>query len=54
MDLFLFLIQLFFGWIAAYLISTLAHELGHVICGLCHGWNIYVSCGTDEDIQKKT
>jgi len=42
MDLFLFLIQLFFGWIAAYLISTLVHELGHVICGLCHGWKLYM------------
>ncbi len=37
-----FILQFFFSWVAVYLIATLIHELGHVICGLFHGWKLYL------------
>lgn len=54
MDLFKLLVQLFFSWIATYIISTLVHELGHVICGLCHGWKLYLLVVGPMKIYRKT
>ncbi len=54
MDLFKLLVQLFFSWIATYLLSTLVHELGHVICGLCHGWKLYLLVVGPMKIYRKT
>ena len=28
--------------ILGYLVSTLIHELGHVVCGLLHHWKLFV------------
>lgn len=54
MDLVILFIQLFLSWIATYIISTIIHELGHVICGVFHGWKLYLFVVGPLKIYRKT
>ncbi len=36
------IVMLIVAWIVCYLLCTLIHELGHVICGLVHGWKLFL------------
>lgn len=54
MDLVRFLVLFFFSWIVAYFLSTLVHELGHVICGLVHGWKLFLLVVGPMKIYRKT
>lgn len=36
------IIILLFGALVCYFVSTMIHELGHVVCGLLHHWKLYM------------
>lgn len=36
------IILILIGAIVCYLVSTMIHELGHVVCGLLHHWKLYM------------
>lgn len=38
MEILLFIV----GAIVCYLVSTMIHEMGHVVCGLLHHWKLYM------------
>ena len=36
------IILLLLGFVGCYIVATLIHELGHVVCGLCNRWKLFM------------